>query len=76
MGDSHASVFHWIKKHDMLLNYCIQRIVIVPGATAQGMVNPNTKTNALRIFHESLNEFPHNLTVTLLLGEVDTGFVV
>ena len=52
-GDSHIDVFRYTnnkqKNHKF---YTLE----VPGATAQGAVNPNSKTNALQIFSQFLNK--------------------
>lgn len=73
IGDSHARVFEYIKKKSFL-NYYLN-IIWVGGATAQGMVNPNSKTNALQIFQEKIknNTYKH---IFIQLGEVDCGFVI
>ena len=50
----------------------------VSGATAQGAVNPKSKTNALNIFKQKLNKInPNDYDhVAIMLGEVDCGFVI
>lgn len=71
-GDSHTEVF----------NYCNNRqtkflfdVCIVGGATAQGSVNPNSKTDALNIFKKKINS-THANKILIMLGEVDCGFVI
>lgn len=46
-GDSHTDVFDYcnLKQNMFTFDVCV-----VGGATAQGAVNPNSKTNALNIF--------------------------
>jgi len=48
------------------------------GATAQGVVNPNSKTKALSIFRKNLRIKKHNDYdyFAIMLGEVDCGFVI
>ena len=48
-GDSHAKVFKFCneKQYDIIFDVCI-----VSGATAQGAVNPNSKTDALNLFEK------------------------
>ena len=50
-------------------------IVCVGGATVSGLLNPNSKTQALPIFTDSIKKSTARITV-ILLGEVDTGFVI
>lgn len=75
LGDSHISVFDEIKKQGMAKNLRFD-VLPVPAATAQGGANPNSKTNALKIFRKRLSQAKPFQTVLLLLGEVDTGFVI
>jgi len=71
-GDSHTGIFKYCdsKQNDFQFDVCI-----VSGATAQGAVNPNSKTNALKIFKEKINTTKAN-KLLIMLGEVDCGFVV
>lgn len=75
-GDSHVEIFihmnkiffHNIKKFE---------VTLVGGATAQGMRNPNSKTNALEIFRNNINRIKNKKSKLFFqLGEVDTGFVI
>ena len=71
-GDSHTRVFNHCNdlQTKILFDVCV-----VKGATAQGSVNPNSKTNALHIFKGKI----HNTTadkILIMLGEVDCGFVI
>lgn len=76
LGDSHARAFKYIAEKKLLGNTSID-YAIVPGATAQGMCNPNSKTNALNIFTDLIDSIslPYSLVLTHL-GEVDCGFVI
>ncbi|MGM7703728.1 hypothetical protein ACSVDE_18630 [Pseudalkalibacillus sp. Hm43] len=74
-GDSHVLVFQYIKDHQFLKKTNIS-ICHVGGATALGMVNPNSKTNALQTFNLSIHPLPRNRTLLFMLGEVDCGFVI
>lgn len=47
----------------------------VIGATASGLENPNTRTQAYPIFKEAVERSPAE-TIIVMLGEVDTGFVI
>jgi hypothetical protein len=72
-GDSHTEVFTYInsiKKEEFF------KIVRVEGATALGMVNPNSKTNALEIFNLEIAKIPKRSRLIFLLGEVDVGFLL
>ncbi len=75
IGDSHIQVFEYIKKYKLIPNAEIE-IKIVGGATAQGMVNPNSKTQALNIFKNYLKNKRKSSTILIQLGEVDCGFVI
>ena len=74
LGDSHAHVFKLVDNAapDFSLSHCI-----VTGSSAQGAVNPDSKTNALPIFRDVLskNAASHTHCMTML-GEVDCGFVI
>lgn len=49
---------------------------IVSGATAQGLVNPNSKTDALATFQRRIDAAQRWQTLVFMLGEVDCGFVI
>jgi len=74
LGDSHAAVF----KHTLLTssfkNFYFN-VVSVPGATVSGLENPNSKTQAFQIFMNHIKNSKAQTTI-VLLGEVDTGFVI
>ena len=75
-GDSHTEVFEHMNKKNPFYKFRFQ-VTKVGGATAQGMRNPNSKTNALQIFLEKTNQIKSKKSpIFLLLGEVDTGFVI
>lgn len=46
IGDSHTQVFKYCNDKNTDYHFDVQK---VSGATAQGSVNPNSKTNALKI---------------------------
>jgi len=74
-GDSHIRYFKYCHLHNMLPSgndYIIQE---VGGATAQGMVNPNSKTKAMPRFKKVFDETKPDCLV-MQLGEVDCGFVI
>lgn len=74
-GDSHITYFKYAANHNMLPNqhnYVTQQ---VNAATAQGLTNPNSKTNALVEFRQKLNVEKPDCILTHL-GEVDCGFVI
>jgi hypothetical protein len=74
-GDSHVTVFKYIQDNNLLKDYLLD-VVDVGGATAQGLVNPNSKTDALEIFRRRLRQAKRFQTILLQLGEVDCGFVI
>jgi hypothetical protein len=71
-GDSHAKVFKFCneKQYDIIFDVCI-----VSGATAQGAVNPNSKTDALNLFEKKIKTTSAE-KILIMLGEVDCGFVI
>ena len=72
-GDSHTRVFSYCNKQQSHFQFDVCE---VGGATAQGAVNPNSKTNALGIFSEKIKNTPKADKVMIMLGEVDCGFVI
>lgn len=72
-GDSHTEVFQYLDRHTVFKRF---DVLLVGGATAQGMRNPNSQTNALQLFREKAERLPRNSRLVFQLGEVDTGFVI
>jgi len=75
LGDSHAQIFG----HDLLRILFPSKIFdvcSVGGATVSGLDNPNSKTGALETFRMKLETAPNGSRVIVMLGEVDTGFVI
>lgn len=74
-GDSHTEVFKHISEKKRLK---LKRfdVTFVGGATAQGMRNPNSKTNALQEFEDKIYTLKKSSKLIFQLGEVDTGFVI
>lgn len=72
-GDSHSKIFNYCncKQKQYRFNLCE-----VGGATALGLVNPNSKTNALPIFADTIQKVKKHDKVILMIGEVDCGFVI
>lgn len=52
------------------------RFSIVPGATAVGLRNPNSITDAMSIFNEDIYKRPTDTYLLIQIGEVDCGFVI
>jgi hypothetical protein len=75
IGDSHAEVFYYIRKQRTLPRTFIE-ITSVGGATALGLANPNSETNALATFEATLRKVPRDRKTLFMLGEVDCGFLV
>jgi hypothetical protein len=73
LGDSHLEV---IDRYVAPRVTALFDLVIVHGATAQGMVNPSSSTHALQLFQTRLDRASRWQTVLLELGEVDCGFVI
>lgn len=75
IGDSHAFVFSSKVVKLLFAGYRFH-VTAVKGATVSGLENPNSKTDANKIFKMALEKFDFPKTVIFLLGEVDTGFVI
>ena len=74
IGDSHAAIFrhiYWV----FVLKGAALRVVSVGGATASGVDNPNSTTQARWHFEDALSQQDFD-AVLVSLGEVDTGFVI
>jgi hypothetical protein len=73
LGDSHTRVFqrYVAPRVDAMLD-----VFVVEGATAQGLANPNSATDAIGIFRERVASASPSQTVFIQLGEVDCGFVI
>ncbi|MCU1486935.1 MAG: hypothetical protein JWN67_3681 [Actinomycetia bacterium] len=75
LGDSHAEIFIAIAADGLLRDTDLD-VTVVSGATALGLSNPNSRTQALVIFERKLRRLPRHGTVLLSLGEVDCGFLL
>lgn len=76
LGDSHVkSSFGKLNDLQSDINFKLYRVT---GATAQGAVNPRSKTKALSIFKKRLSKinFDDYDYVAIMLGEIDCGFVI
>lgn len=75
MGDSHVPVWNYV---DMYAGAMLPHFVpfVVRGATALGLANPNSKTNALNEYRAMLARLPRSSKVLFNLGEVDCGFLI
>lgn len=74
LGDSHVRVFSSPRLRRQLWRYHLN-VVSVHGATASGLENPNSKTQTYNIFNSVLAA-TRAQKVVVMLGEVDTGFVI
>lgn len=75
LGDSHLEPLKFAADLG-ILNVESSYFSIVPGATAIGLRNPNSLTDAVNIFRSSLLAQPVDSYVIIHLGEVDCGFVM
>jgi hypothetical protein len=71
LGDSHAEVFAGWRPRGWRF-----KVVAAPGATASGIRNPNSRTEALPRFRRALRWTRPWQTVVAMLGEVDCGYVI
>lgn len=74
LGDSHALVFSSEKMKTLLPEYSFE-VTSVGGATVSGLKNPNAVTQAMPQYISALETTTAD-TVIVMLGEVDTGFVI
>jgi hypothetical protein len=75
IGDSHARIFRYIARSRLLPEVRIQ-CLFVRGATALGLVNPRSKTNAVVMFKKFLERRPRTNLIFVMLGEVDCGYLL
>lgn len=75
IGDSNMEIFRSIARRGLIRGARFA-ICSVGGATAQGLVNPNSKTDALKVFSERALAAPSWQHLVFMLGEVDCGFVI
>jgi hypothetical protein len=74
-GDSHTAVFRQVARERDLPRTWLDAVP-VRGATALGLVNPNSKTRALPVFREVIDKLPLDRPLLFMLGEVDCGFLI
>jgi hypothetical protein len=74
LGDSHTPVFNHPLFNEKFPHISFNVLTVI-GATASGLENPNSKTQAYPIFREALSKTTAK-KVIVMLGEVDTGFVI
>lgn len=74
LGDSHANIFlrPQLKLYFPAYEF---KVIAAPGGTISGLSNPNSKTQSRAIFHRSMSNTTAK-TAIVLMGEVDTGFVI
>jgi hypothetical protein len=75
LGDSHLEALQFAADLGLISARDV-KLCIVPGATAVGLRNPNSATNALGTFRQFVTGLPRSVHVLLHLGEVDCGFVI
>ncbi|MFW6752812.1 SGNH/GDSL hydrolase family protein [Pseudomonas glycinae] len=74
LGDSHALVFSSEQMRGLFPEHSFE-VISVGGATVSGLKNPNAVTQAMPQYLAALQATTAN-TVIVMLGEVDTGFVI
>lgn len=75
LGDSHLEALQLAAEIGLLSVEDVS-FSIVPGATAVGLRNPNSITDAINIFRTALASQSRESAVLIHLGEVDCGFVI
>jgi hypothetical protein len=71
LGDSHSKVFDGWRLPGWWFD-----VVTVGGATASGIRNPNSATEALSLFRKRLLRSKPWQSVLMMLGEVDCGYII
>ncbi|CAO3421442.1 hypothetical protein [Azospirillum doebereinerae] len=74
VGDSHVQSFEIAATFGLLRRP--SRFLIVPGATAVGLRNPESRTQAIACFQKALLPVLPGVVPVIQLGEVDCGFVI
>ena len=74
VGDSHVNLFRHASNRGWIERPCL--FTPVGGATAVGLRNPNSMTNALDKFKSALLPAELDHIPVIQLGEVDCGFVI
>ncbi|WP_426203123.1 SGNH/GDSL hydrolase family protein [Pseudomonas sp. TWP3-1] len=74
LGDSHALVFSSEQMKALFPEQTFE-VISVGGATVSGLQNPNSATQAMPQYLAALQSTAAK-TVIVMLGEVDTGFVI
>ena len=74
LGDSHACIFRHKRIRRSLPRFFFN-VTNVGGATASGLANPNSRSQAYQIFRDALKTTKAKIVI-VMLGEVDTGFVI
>jgi len=74
LGDSHAEIFESPAIRSVFPHHHFN-VVSVGGATISGLKNPNSVTQAMPVFERALGRSGSSICI-VLLGEVDTGFVI
>lgn len=80
LGDSHLFVFRDDLPHDQNVTHLVPHAwfdtCIVTGATARGLVNPFSYTNALNVYRRRIELAEPWQPVVFQVGEVDCGFLI
>ena len=75
LGDSHTNIFEHIHHYYPWWHTRFE-ITVVKGATALGLVNPNSRTQAFQVFDLVINQAKRKTSFLFCMGEVDCGFVI
>lgn len=75
LGDSHSRYFRHAAEEGFLLPWRVS-VCEVSGATAGGLINPDSKTAAAKKYFRRLEREDKNAFVVMHLGEVDCGILI
>jgi hypothetical protein len=73
LGDSHTQVLESDVRGQLHETWLAAKVI--EGATAFGLANPNSKTNALGAYQAIVRRAPRDVPLLLCLGEVDRGYL-
>lgn len=75
LGDSHISYFKYGAKQDLYAPFKSE-FCMASGATASGLENPNSFTQAAEKFKDFIFKYPKSSEIIFQLGEVDCGILI
>ena len=72
LGDSHTEIFQYLNKKQNTYKF---DVLLVGGASARGIMQPNSRTQSFNLFSEKLQQSKGCEKVIIMLGEVDCAYL-